>query len=61
MDVGKQASRETGKRNEIDRPTGQFRLRFAAEPCLGREEATPLGPHLRRVSGDEALASFLAF
>lgn len=56
---GKQASRKTRKRNEIDRPIGEFRLRFAAEACLGKRRgnapSAPSKPRLRRYE------SFLPF
>ena len=54
---GENRLRGDPERNEIDRPTGQFRLRSGRKPVWGREGATPLGPHLRRVCGDDALAS----
>jgi hypothetical protein len=58
--LGKGYSTATGtKRNWPSYRAISFRS--GRKPVWGREGATPLGPRLRRVCGDEALASFLAF
>jgi hypothetical protein len=48
---GENRLRGEPERNEIDRPSGQFRLSFWAEACSGERRGNATRPPLRRVCG----------